>query len=140
MTIETTIVQRIVDAFDAGDVDAFAACFTDTAVQIHPFFPEPLSGREAIRAAERTLFEAFDDIRLRVVNLVEHDDRVAVEFAVTATNTRPLPMPDGSTVPPTHRRIDLAMGAFFRLDPSGRISESHRYQDNLAFLRQLGLA
>ena len=50
MTIAMTIAQRIADAFNTADVDAFAACFTPDAVQTHPFFPSPLRGRDAIRA------------------------------------------------------------------------------------------
>jgi hypothetical protein len=32
------------------------------------------------------------------------------------------------------------MGAFFRLDTDDLITPSHRYQDNLAFMRALGIA
>ena len=140
MTIATTIAQRITDAFNAADVDAFAACFTADAVQTHPFFPSPLRGRDAIRAAESTLFGAFDDIHLHVTNVVDAGDQVAIEFAVTATNTRPIPMPDGTSVPATGKTVQLTMGAFLQLDPAGQITESHRYQDNLAFMRALGIA
>ena len=140
MTIATTIAQRIADAFNTADVDAFAACFTPDAVQTHPFFPSPLRGREAIRAAESTLFNAFDDIHLHVTNVVDAGDRAAIEFAVTATNTRPIPMPDGTTVPATSKTVQLTMSAFLQLDPAGQITQSNRYQDNLAFIQQLGLA
>ena len=140
MTIATTLAQRITAAFDAGDVDAFAACFAPDATQTHPFFPSPLRGRDAIRAAEATLFAAFDDIHLDCTNVVDGGDQVALEFTVTATNTKPLPMPDGTTIPATGKTVQLAMGAFLHLDPTGQITDSHRYQDNLAFLSQLGLA
>ena len=140
MTTGTTLSQRIVDAFNSGDVDAFAACFAPDAVQLHPFFPEPLRGREAIRAAEGGMFGAFDHISMEVLSVVESGNHVAVELRVRATNSKPLPMPGGDTIPATGKTVDLTMGAFLTVDDAGQIVEAHRYQDNLAFLRQLGLA
>ena len=140
MTTGTTLSQRILDAFNSGDVDAFAACFAPDAVQHHPFFPEPLRGREAIRAAEGTLFGAFDDISMESLNIVEAGQQVAIEVRVKATNTRPLPMPGGDTIPATGKTVDLTIAAFLIVDEAGQIVEAHRYEDSLAFLRQLGLA
>jgi steroid delta-isomerase-like uncharacterized protein len=140
MSRGTVVTDRIVAAFDSGDVDAFAACFAQDAVQIHPFFPAPLRGRDAIRAAEATLFGSFEQISLRRTNLVENGDQVAAEFVVTATHTKELPLPDGSTLPATGKVVELTMGAFLQLDADNLIAESHRYQDNLAFMRALGIA
>lgn len=136
----TTVAQRIVDAFNAGDVDAFAACFAPDAVQMHPFFPEPLRGREAIRAAEATLFGAFDDIRLEIGHVLSSGECVAIEFRIRATNSKPLTMPDGSTLPATGRTVELDAAAFLTLDEVGQIVEAHRYEDAMTFMRQLGLS
>jgi steroid delta-isomerase-like uncharacterized protein len=140
MSRGTVLTDRIIAAFDNGDVTAFAACFAEDAVQLHPFFPAPLRGRDAIRAAEGTLFGSFEQISLRRTNLVENDERIAAEFVVTATHTKELPLPDGSTLPATGKVVELTMGAFFRLDTDDLIAESHRYQDNLAFMRALGIS
>jgi steroid delta-isomerase-like uncharacterized protein len=139
MSLATKTAERIVDAFNRHDVSAFAACFAEDGVQIHPFFPEPQRGREAIRAAESRLFDSFDDIDLRLTNLVENGQWAAAEFAVQATHTKPLPMPDGTSLPPTGRVVKLTMASFMHLDDNGQILEAHRYQDNLAFLRALGI-
>ncbi|MGZ4671397.1 MAG: nuclear transport factor 2 family protein [Ilumatobacteraceae bacterium] len=139
MSRGTVLTDRIVAAFDAGDVDAFAACFAQGAIQIHPFFPSPLQGRGAIRAAEASLFESFDEISLVRTNMVEVGDEVAVEFVVKATHAHDLPLPDGSTLSATGAVVELTMAAFFRLDDAGLIIESRRYQDNLAFMRALGI-
>jgi len=139
-TMGTTLAQRIADAFGAGDVDAFASCFAPDAVQLHPFFAEPLVGRDAIRAAEATLFEAFEHISLEPECVIEQGHQVAIEARVRATNTKPLPLPNGDVLPPTGKAVDLTMSAFLTVDDAGQIVTSHRYQDNLAFLRQLGVA
>ena len=140
MSRATEVAQRITKAFDDHDVDAFAGCFTADAVQHHPFFPAPLQGREAILAAEATLFGSFDDVGLEATNVVDAGEWMGAEFRVTARHTRPLPLPDGTTLSATGRTIDLVMAAFMRLDADGQIVEAHRYQDNLAFLRALGVA
>ena len=91
MTTGTTLSQRIVDAFNSGDVDAFAACFAPDAVQLHPFFPEPLQGREAIRAAEGGMFGAFDHISMEALNVVESGNQVAMELRVTGDELQAAP-------------------------------------------------
>lgn len=135
-----SVVDRIVAAFNAGDVNAFADCFSEDAVQYHPFFPEPMRGREAIRAAEGTLFAGFDQIRLEAITSVTSGDITAAEFQVHAVHSKPLVLPDGTVIPPTGCTIDLPMAAFLRLDGEGQIVESHRYQDSLSMMRALGLA
>ena len=91
-------------------------------------------------AAESPLFEAFSDGGVELVRLVEQGDRMACEWVVTATNSGPLPLPDGQTMPPTGRTVRLPVLDVFRLDADGRIAEDHRYFDMVTFSQQLGLA
>jgi len=58
---------------------------------------------------------------------------------VDATNTGDLPLPDGSTLPATGRRISLPGLDVVYLDADGLIAEGHRYQDAAGFMAQLGL-
>ena len=139
MSAATEIVSRVEQAFNAGDVGAFARCFAPDAVQVHPFFPEPHRGRDAIQNAEAAMFAGFDEIRLEATSVTEDGDAAAIEWRVRARHSSPIAMPDGSKLPATGRVVDLAMASFVRLDETGLIAEEHRYQDNLAFLRQLGV-
>jgi steroid delta-isomerase-like uncharacterized protein len=139
MSAATDIVSRIEQAFADGDVDAFARCFAEDAVQVHPMFPEAHKGRQAIRDAEATMFAGFDQIRLVATSMVEAEDRAAVEWQVRARHCAPIRMPDGAELPPSGAVVDLPMASFLRLDPSGLVAEEHRYQDGLTFLRQLGV-
>ena len=50
MTSPKTVVRRWIAAFNAADVDALAALYRDDAVN-HQVALEPVTGREAIRAA-----------------------------------------------------------------------------------------
>ena len=107
-------------------------------MQVHPFFPEP-HRRVAIEDGEAAMFAGFDHIRLRATSITEHGDRAAIEWRVQARHSSPIAMPDGSTLAATGSVVDLTMASFVRLDETGLIAEEHRYQDNLAFLRQLGV-
>ena len=133
------LATRIEAAFASGSAAAWAACFAEDAVQVHPFFPAPNVGRAAIEAAESALFDAFEDVALTVTCAFAGDGRAALEMRVTARNTGPIAQPDGSAIPATGRTVDLTMASIVRLDDRGLIVEEHRYQDNLAFLRQLGI-
>lgn len=139
MTQGTDIFERVRDGFSRADLDAWAGAYADDAVLHHPMLGE-VRGREAIRAAESGLFDAFSGNGVELSRLVEQGDRVACEWVVTATNTGPLPMPDGRVLPATGRTIRLPLVDVFRLDADGRIVEDHRYYDAVEFAQQLGLA
>ena len=75
-----------------------------------------------------------------VKTVVESGHIIAAELVVGATHTQPMPTPDGNMIPATGKRLELAMGEFWRLDDDGRIIEEHRYLDTATMFAQLGLA
>ncbi len=139
MSAFTEILSTIEKAFADDDVDQFASCFAEDGVQHHPFFPAPLQGREAIRAAEGAMFAAFDDITFAWERTLEQGNQGAGQFVVTARNTRDIAMPDGSTIPATGKTVSLRGGMFMTIGDDGLITEAYRHQDNMGFLQQLGL-
>ena len=132
------LTTRLLAAYNAADLDALAGCYAVDAVQVHPFFPQPNVGREAIRAAEAGLFDAFSDIEWTVQRTIEQGEWLAIELVVTATNTSDLPTPAG-VVPATNRTVNLALANLVRLDAEGLIAEEHRYMDVATMMGQLGL-
>lgn len=103
-----------------------------------PFSPEPLHGRDAVRANAAVLTTAFPDLEVEYLERLVDRDSFAVEVALTGTHTDPLMTPNGD-VPPTGRRMELRGSAFGRLDASGLVAEERRYFDPAVLLRQLGL-
>lgn len=103
-----------------------------------PFSPEPLHGRDALRANAAVLTTAFPDLEVEYLERLVDRDSFAVEVALTGTHTDPLMTPNGD-VPPTGRRMELRGSAFGRLDASGLVAEERRYFDAAVLLRQLGL-
>ena len=138
MTAASELADRISKAFTAGDVNAFIDCFSDDAVQEHPFFPAPGRGREDLLAREGGMFSAFGDISYDVRNVVEQGETAVIEAVVSATNTGDIPTP-GGVLPATGKRVTIPMASVVRLDSEGRIAEERRYMDVAGFLRQLGV-
>jgi Ketosteroid isomerase-related protein len=133
------LATRFAEAFERQDPAGLVSLYAEDATVSHPFFPGGLRGRDAILAAEKPLFDAFAEITMQVVSVTESDGKVALEWCVDATNTGDLPLPDGSTLPATGRRISLPGLDVVYLDADGLIAEGHRYQDAASFMAQLGL-
>lgn len=63
----------------------------------------------------------------------------AVTGIMTGTFSRPMPTPDGKTIPPTGRQFRLAMSTFGQWRNGRMIAES-LFWDNQTYMQQLGLA
>ena len=135
----TAIIDKLLAAWNSGDVARIGDLYTADGVMHHPLAPAPLSGRAAIVELETPMFAAFSELDWRCVSSVAHGDAVAVEFQVTAHNTAPLQTPKGP-VPATNRKIVLRGASMLRLASDGRIAEERRYFDSGSLFVQLGLA
>ena len=134
------VAQKLVGAIEKADAEALAALFADDAVLRHPLSPEPIRGKAAIAASEQALFDAFSDIEVEVLRVVAEAADVVVEVVMRATNTGPLDVGAGESLPPTRRRIELPSVWLLKLGGDGRIAEERDYLDTASFFRQLGLA
>jgi hypothetical protein len=138
MSAATDMAERIARAFTDGGAAAFAACYAEDGVQVHPMLGTQ-KGRAEIEAAEGVMFASFDDIDFRIDNVIDGGEWAALEFTVSATHCAPLTMPDGTAIPATGNRITLTGCEVFTLGDDGLIAEGHRYEDGASFLAQLGL-
>jgi ketosteroid isomerase-like protein len=75
------VVNRVVERFNAGDVDGLAALFTPDA-EFHDVPEVPGSttyrGRDGVRRWASTVREAIGDLRFEISDPVESGDTVAV--------------------------------------------------------------
>ena len=79
MTSPKTVVRRWIAAFNAADPDALAALYREDAVN-HQVAREPVTGREAIRAA----FAAATPSECLAENLFEDGEWAILEWRDTA--------------------------------------------------------
>lgn len=131
------VIQKMLDAFDRHDPDAYAGLYAADAVVRDPGYPEPLRGREAIRKDMEDFFRAFPDIQCSITTLLSEGDRIAMEGSTTGTHNGPLTGPAG-TISPTGRRVSMDCAFFLRLDRDGQVSEENRYFDLIGVMQQLG--
>jgi steroid delta-isomerase-like uncharacterized protein len=130
-----SLVIKMIEAFDRGDIEGSIECFAPDAT-----FTNPVAGLRG-RGEIRTLWEAFSSAFPGIVhepkNIVEAGDAVAIEFVITATQTGTLVTPTGE-IPATGKSVRLNQGVFARV-AGGQIAEFHGYWDVASFMQQLGL-
>ncbi len=79
------VMARYAVAASSRDADAYAALFTEDAVQVDPYPTAPNVGRAAIRAFMDRSFAACETMRFEVGELHPVADRAAVTFHITVT-------------------------------------------------------
>ena len=137
MSTEETI-NRGLAAFNRRDSVAFADNFADDAVVHDPLAPEPIRGREAVRADAQDFFDAFPDLHGEFIALLTTDDAYAADIMKTGTHKAPLTGPAGE-IPATNKQVRVGLAVLGRMAPDGKIAEERRYYDTMGMLAQLGL-
>lgn len=131
-----SLLDRYVERYNAGDLDAVMDLYAEDAVQQMP--DGIFKGRSAIRDRLAKELDAFSDLAHRVVSYVEQDDAFADEWVFVGTHTGPVVLPDGTEVLPTGKRIEMPGMEVVKMR-DGKIIANNLYYDNLAVLIQLGL-
>lgn len=134
-----TFVRRFVAAIEQRDADAYAALFAEDAIAHHPLAPDPLRGRDQIRASEQALYDAFSDVRVELRSLLSSQDSCALEVVLRATNTGPLDIGDQQPVPATGRTVELPAVWWCEIRDDGLIATERDYFDTTTLMAQLGL-
>ena len=87
--VTVAVLQRLLAAFNAHDVDAVMAFFTDDCVFEMPRGPAPggrrLVGPDEVREGIRSRFDGIPDIRYEDDRHLVHDDRGVSEWTIRGT-------------------------------------------------------
>ena len=130
------LLDRYVERYNAGDLDACIDLYAEDAVQrMHDGVFE---GPDAIRDRLARDLDAFPDANYVVDSFVDEGDRFADEWTFTGTNTGPFRLPDGTEVPATGNRVEIKGMELVELR-DGKIVVDNLYYDFMASLVQLGL-
>ena len=130
------ILERYVELYNAGDLDACMELYAEDASQA--MHDGVFVGRPAIKERLARDLTTFPDITYTVASFVEQDDTFADEFVVTGTQTGPFSLPDGTEIPPTGKRVEIRGMEFVEVR-DGKIVVDNLYYDSTAMLAQLGL-
>ena len=125
------------DAYRRHDLDGVLEAYAEDAELIVPGAP-PARGRDEIRATWKGFLDAFPDDSPTIEKTVREGDTVVVVFTTTGTNTGPLAMPTGESIPATGRRVELSGVSVAEVADDKVVRETF-YWDNASFLTQLGL-
>lgn len=133
------VAEELIGAIETGDIEEVVALYIEDGTQHHPLAAEPIRGRDAIRASDGALLQAFPDATIQRRGVFAGESTVVVELVLVATNTGPLDLGDGQTLPPTGRRIEVPSVWVLDVSDDGLITEERAYFDSATFFRQLGL-
>ena len=125
-------------AWNAHDVERAAAVFPDEVVWHDTGSPQPMHGKDALRQYLQGWFSAFPDIKITVTNRVATEDQVASELEFVGTNSGPLQLGPGATIPATGKTVH-GKGTYFVRFKDGKPVEVHSYPDLAGMMMQLGL-
>lgn len=131
------IMDRLTTAMDEKDRETLAGCYAANAVAHTPDEGE-LTGRDAITSYLFHFWEAIPDVRYEAVEKYEAGDVAIDEGVVVGTNTGPLSLPSGETMPATGKQIRIRSCDIARVE-GGEITSHHFYFDQMEFMAQLGL-
>ena len=136
MSAYRELLDRYVERYNAGDLDAVMDLYADDAVQGMP--DGIFEGRSAIHERLARELEAFPDVTHTVVSFVEQGDAFADEWTFVGMHTGAFLLPDGTQLPPTGKRVEIRGMEIVRVR-DGKIVLNTLYYDNLAVAAQLGL-
>lgn len=125
-------MQRLGEAVNSGNLDAFHEVFAPTAIDRDPASDQG-PGPEGFIHFFTGFRAAFPDLNVSVEQLVADDDNVAIAYTITGTHQG-----DFLGVPATGRRIE-ARGMQIARFENGLIVERWGSSDQLGILQQIGV-
>lgn len=121
------------EGLNAGKVDVFDETHAEDCVWHGPGGRE-LRGRAAVKDMVSGYMTAFPDMRMTIQHEVAEGNQIAIHWRVTGTHKGPL-----GEAPATGKKVKIDGYIFARFE-RGKIVEEFEIFDELAMLRQLGLA
>ena len=134
-TIRDLIVEGAA-SYDQRDAEGMVATYADDAVLTAPPGIRA-EGKQEIRDYWVQMARAFTNGTGEVGRSCETGDIYFGEISFQGMNTGELTMPDGTSVPPTGKPLEVSGVEFARVR-DGKMVEHNLYWDALGMMRQLG--
>lgn len=132
------ILDQLTEAFFTQDYAAVERLYAPDAVAVTPDQGE-LKGAGAAIEYTKQFIEAFPDVKYEPEFKHESGNTAIDEGWIVGTNSGPLPLPSGDTLPATGKRIRVRSADIATVE-NGRVTSHRFYFDQMEFLGQLGLA
>lgn len=132
------VIRRSLETWNGDDRAGHRASLADDAVLTELATGREITGGDAITDVHFAWRDAFPGMRGEIENLVAAGDQVAWETTWKGVHTGPLTTPDGQTVPPTGRSVEVPACLVSRVS-GDRVVEQRHYFDMVTMMTQLGL-
>jgi len=132
------VMDRATQLLTSRNLDELRNCYADDATAMAPDQGE-IQGADAIIDWFRQLSEAIPDARYEPLYAHEAGDTAIDEGYFAGTNTGPLLVATGETIPATGKQVRVRSCDAVTVR-GGRIMSHRFYFDQMEFLSQLGLA
>jgi steroid delta-isomerase-like uncharacterized protein len=126
-------MRRAYELISDGDIDGFGALVADGFVD-HDEVPGVAPTKQGVMELFRGYRETFPDLRMDVQDIIAGGDTTVARVTVSGTQ-------DGEFMgmPPSGRRVEVALIDIMKFDDDGLVSEHWGVVDMLAMLQQLGV-
>ena len=125
--------QAMVDA----DWNTIASMYAEDCVSVDPD-GAVFEGREANLANDQKWASMMSDFKFNYANTVESGNVTVVEMEITGTMTGEMPMPDGTSIPPTGKTHTFKACMIMEWD-QGQIKKQRIYADFVSFMAGFGI-
>ena len=132
----TDVIEQGTTLYNKGDAEGFCAFYGSGAVLTTP--DGRFTGGDEILAYVQGLMAGFPGLEVTIGRHCEEGGRYFGEFTLRGVHTAPLPLPDGTEVPPTHKSFEI-VGMEIAVGEGDRIVQHDMVWDNMTLLAQLGL-
>jgi ketosteroid isomerase-like protein len=131
------LMDRVTQAVMIGDLEALREVYAPDVVVTTPD-AGTLQGIDAFIEWNRAFIDAFTDRDYRSDRALETEECAIDQGDFIGTNTRPLQLPDGQSLPPTGKQVRVRSVDVATVR-EGKIVRHDFYFDQLDMLSQLGL-
>ncbi|MEU7484879.1 ester cyclase [Streptomyces sp. NPDC042319] len=131
-------LRLLYQRFNENDLESGALLLTEDYEGVDVPSGEVVRGREGWRRRQEGNRAPLPDATTEITFLAVKGDFAVAEIINRGTQTRPFPLPDGSALPPSGRKIEALSCELYEFR-NGAIARGRLYYDFLTVARQLGL-
>ena len=132
-------VRQMTAVINTRNVDKVIEQYADNATFQDPSLDAPLRGKDAIRAYLSNSFAAFPDWTMDVTKVFVSGSETVVVNSVHGTQTGPLAVPNGASIPATNRKFVQDQLTHVVLNANGKVQSVRAYGNPAEVSLQLGL-
>src|SRR5215470_13492787 len=97
--------EQTVDSWNSHDPKKFSSYVDENLIWNDTSSPEPIRGKAGAEAFLTNWMTAFPDFKMRTLNVLISEDRIAAELEFSGTNTGPLKVDGQPEIPATNRKV-----------------------------------